>query len=80
METCTQFLNILRIIQDYYNKKVRFNLLEHELGEALQKLKAHNYNSNASFAGSVYVFTNCNHKKSAQYAYLLYQLFQNNLM
>ena len=32
METFTQFPKILRIIQDYYNKKVRFNLLEHELG------------------------------------------------
>ena len=32
MGTFTQFPKILRIIQDYYNKKVRFNLLEHELG------------------------------------------------
>lgn len=35
METFTQFPKILRIIQDYYNKKVRFNLLEHELGGSL---------------------------------------------
>ena len=35
METFTQFPKILRIIQDYYNKKVRFNLLEHELGREI---------------------------------------------